>query len=75
MLNNSQSRDRGLKVQYYLENCPQWKKNRGKYDTHGNMKESLGKGCAVGKLMKFLKKIELFEDIQEYHEENEDEEK
>ena len=35
-----------------------------KVNIPNNIKELLGKNCEVGKLMKFLKDIRFFEDIQ-----------
>ena len=41
---------------------------------HDSREVLLGKNCEVGKLMKFLKEIGLFDDTKKYHEDNESEE-
>lgn len=50
-----------LTVKHYFKECTQWMDNKRKYGIHNNNKELLEKNCKVGKVMKFLKEIGMFE--------------
>ena len=43
--------------------APQWRKSRKKNGIQYIIKTLLGKDCEVEKIMKFLKEIEIFEEI------------
>ena len=58
-------RNQRLVVKYCLEECPQWGDSKRKFYIHGNIGDLLGKNCEVGKLIIFVKKTGLFEDMQE----------
>ena len=53
-----------MTVKFCLKECLQWKESRRKFDIHSNGENLLGKNCEVWKLMKSLKVIGLFEDIE-----------
>ena len=44
-----------------LEECPQWRNSKRKYNIQSDIKMLRGKDCEVEKIIKFLKKIEIYE--------------
>ena len=52
-----------LTINHSLQDCPQWKESRKKYNIQGNIGTLLGKNCEVEKMMRFLKETEMFEKI------------
>ena len=65
-------RNQKLTIEHFLEECLQRKENRRKYDIYCILEEVMRKNFKMKKLMKFLKDIGLFEDIQECHGEDEE---
>ena len=43
--------------------CPQWKEERRKHGMESDMKKILGILCEVAKIMRFLKEINIYEEI------------
>ena len=50
-------------VKHCLQDCPQWREERRKHGMEGDMKKILGRECEVAKVMKYLKEINIYEDI------------
>ena len=46
-----------------LQDCPQWRDSRKKYNVQGDLRTAMGKDCEVEKIMRFLKETEMFEEI------------
>ena len=46
-----------------LQNCPQWRDSRKKYNMQSDIKTLMGKDCEVKSIMRFLKRIGMFEEI------------
>ena len=60
---NSASGDQRLTIKHYLQDCPQWRDSRKKYNIQSDIRTLLGKNCEEEKMMRFLKETEMLEDI------------
>ena len=52
-----------ITIKHRLQDCPQWREERKKHGMEGNVEKTLGKECEMAKLMRFLKEINVYEDI------------
>ena len=56
---NAACGDQRITIKHYLQDCPQWRDSRKKYDIQGDIRILLGKSCEVEKLMRFLKETDV----------------
>ena len=61
--NYATCRNQRMTVKHCLQECPQWREERRKHDVKGDIEKVLGKDCEVGKVMRFLKEIKMYEGI------------
>ena len=52
-----------LTVKHCLQDCPQWKEERRKHGIESDMKKILRIECEVAKVMRFLKEINIYEEV------------
>ena len=52
-----------LTIKHCLQDCPQWRNSRKKFNIQGDIGTLLGKNYEVKKMMMFLKKTEMYEEI------------
>ena len=60
---NAACEDQRLTIKHCLQDCPQWRDSRKKYNILGDIRAQLGKSCEVEKMIKFLEETEMFEEI------------
>ena len=60
---NAACGNQSLTIKHCLQECPQWRDSRVKYNIQGDIRTLLGKDCEVEQMMKFLKEIGKFEEI------------
>ena len=60
---NTECRHQRLTIKHCLQDCPQWREERRKHNIQYNVRKTLGKDFELANVMKFLKKINSFEEI------------
>ena len=60
---NAASGDQKLTIIHFLQDCPQWRDSRKKYNVQGDIRTLLGKDSEVEEMMRSLRDIGLFDEI------------
>ena len=53
-----------ITIKHYLQDCPQWRDSRRKHNIQGDIRTLRSKDFEVEKMMRFLREIRMFEEIE-----------